>query len=96
MLVVVAYDVKTETKAGARRLRRVAKLCQDHGQRVGRQPGHHAGHRVVVIGGQGQDLVDRAVVGVQRCPHATRQRPYGLGQVGRLQSIEAIGHTVSL
>lgn len=34
MMVVVAYDVKTETKAGARRLRRVAKLCQDHGQRV--------------------------------------------------------------
>jgi len=34
MLVVVAYDVRTEDKAGQRRLRRVAKLCQNFGQRV--------------------------------------------------------------
>lgn len=34
MLVVVAYDVRTEDKAGRRRLRRVAKLCQNFGQRV--------------------------------------------------------------
>lgn len=34
MLVVVAYDVHTEDKAGQRRLRRVAKLCQNFGQRV--------------------------------------------------------------
>lgn len=34
MLVVVAYDVCTEDKAGRRRLRRVAKLCQNFGQRV--------------------------------------------------------------
>lgn len=34
MLVVVAYDVKTETEAGRRRLRRVAKVCEDVGQRV--------------------------------------------------------------
>lgn len=34
MLVLVAYDVNTETEAGRRRLRRVAKLCEDHGQRV--------------------------------------------------------------
>ena len=34
MLVLVAYDVKTETEAGRRRLRRIAKLCQNHGQRV--------------------------------------------------------------
>lgn len=34
MLVVVAYDVNTETDAGRRRLRRVAKLCENHGQRV--------------------------------------------------------------
>lgn len=34
MLVVVAYDVNTETDAGKRRLRQVAKLCQNHGQRV--------------------------------------------------------------
>jgi CRISPR-associated protein Cas2 len=34
MMVLVAYDVRTETPAGRRRLRRVAKLCQNVGQRV--------------------------------------------------------------
>jgi CRISPR-associated protein Cas2 len=34
MLVVVAYDVRTESEAGRRRLRRVAKVCEDCGQRV--------------------------------------------------------------
>jgi CRISPR-associated protein Cas2 len=34
MLVVVAYDVNTESTEGRRRLRRVARLCEDHGQRV--------------------------------------------------------------
>lgn len=33
-MVLVAYDVQTETDAGHRRLRRVARICQDHGQRV--------------------------------------------------------------
>lgn len=34
MLVIVCYDVNTETKEGRRRLRRVAKLCEASGQRV--------------------------------------------------------------
>lgn len=34
MLVVVAYDVNTESEKGRRRLRRVAKVCQNCGQRV--------------------------------------------------------------
>jgi CRISPR-associated protein Cas2 len=34
MLVVVTYDVNTETPEGRRRLRQVAKLCSNHGQRV--------------------------------------------------------------
>lgn len=34
MLILVAYDVSTETREGRRRLRRVAKICQDYGQRV--------------------------------------------------------------
>lgn len=34
MLVLVCYDVSTETKAGRRRLRRVAKVCESTGQRV--------------------------------------------------------------
>ena len=34
MMVVVTYDVSTETTAGRRRLRRVAKVCESMGQRV--------------------------------------------------------------
>lgn len=34
MLMLIAYDVSTETKEGRRRLRRVARACLDFGQRV--------------------------------------------------------------
>ena len=34
MLVLVSYDVSTLNKAGQRRLRRVAKICESHGLRV--------------------------------------------------------------
>lgn len=34
MLVLVSYDVSTISKAGQRRLTRIAKICQDYGQRV--------------------------------------------------------------
>lgn len=34
MMVLVTYDVKTETAAGRKRLRQVAKTCKDYGQRV--------------------------------------------------------------
>lgn len=34
MLVIVCYDVNTETRAGRRRLRRVARVCEATGQRV--------------------------------------------------------------
>jgi len=34
MLVIVCYDVNTETRAGRRRLRRVARVCEGIGQRV--------------------------------------------------------------
>lgn len=34
MLIIVTYDVSTETAAGRRRLRRVAKICIGYGQRV--------------------------------------------------------------
>lgn len=32
--LLICYDVRTETSAGRRRLRRVAKVCVAHGQRV--------------------------------------------------------------
>lgn len=34
MMVVIAYDVNTETPAGAKRLRQTAKLCERYGVRV--------------------------------------------------------------
>lgn len=33
-MVLVTYDVSTENELGKRRLRRVAKVCQNFGQRV--------------------------------------------------------------
>ena len=34
MLVLITYDVRTENKAGQKRLRDVAKTCENYGQRV--------------------------------------------------------------
>lgn len=33
-MVLVTYDVNTETAEGRRRLRRVARVCENNGQRV--------------------------------------------------------------
>ena len=34
MYVLVTYDVSTKTAAGRKRLRHIAKICLDYGQRV--------------------------------------------------------------
>lgn len=34
MLVLITYDVETLSPAGRKRLRQVARVCQDYGQRV--------------------------------------------------------------
>ena len=34
MLVLITYDVNTETSVGKKRLRQVAKQCMNYGQRV--------------------------------------------------------------
>ena len=34
MLVLITYDINTETAAGRKRLRQVAKQCVNYGQRV--------------------------------------------------------------
>lgn len=34
MLILITYDVNTISPGGARRLRRVAKICENYGQRV--------------------------------------------------------------
>jgi CRISPR-associated protein Cas2 len=34
VLVLISYDVEVTSPGGARRLRRIARACQDYGQRV--------------------------------------------------------------
>lgn len=34
MYILVTYDVQSDTSEGQRRLRKVARLCMDYGQRV--------------------------------------------------------------
>ncbi len=34
MMILITYDVCTESKGGQKRLRKVAKVCQNYGQRV--------------------------------------------------------------
>jgi len=34
MLILICYDVNTQTSAGRKRLRKVAKACENYGQRV--------------------------------------------------------------
>lgn len=34
MMVIISYDVATATEGGKKRLRKVAKACQNHAQRV--------------------------------------------------------------
>ncbi|SHJ83886.1 CRISPR-associated protein Cas2 [Anaerobranca californiensis DSM 14826] len=34
MMVLITYDVNTQTLEGQKRLRNIAKYCQDYGQRV--------------------------------------------------------------
>lgn len=34
MLILVSYDVSTKSEDGERRLRRIARACQNYGQRV--------------------------------------------------------------
>ena len=34
MMVLITYDVKTESEGGPKRLRKIAKACENYGQRV--------------------------------------------------------------
>lgn len=81
--MLVAYDVSTETLAGRRRLRRVARACLDFGQRVQNSvfecevdPAQWAALRVRLIG-----EID---------PAADSLRFYRLGADGR-RRVEHIG-----
>ena len=83
MLMLVAYDVNTETPAGRRRLRRVARACLDFGQRV-----QNSVFECEVDPGQWTAL--RARLAVEIDPTVDSLRFYRLGADGR-RRVEHIG-----
>ena len=83
MLMLVAYDVNTETPAGRRRLRRVARACLDFGQRV-----QNSVFECEVDPAQWTALRARLVAEID--PAADGLRFYRLGAEGR-RRIEHVG-----
>ena len=84
ILVLVAYDVSTVTLAGKRRLRRVAKVCENFGQRV-----QNSVFECWVDYSQFVEF--RAAVGAEIDPEADSLRFYLLGDNwrGRVEHIGA-------
>jgi|SRR5690348_13724600 CRISPR-associated protein Cas2 len=81
--LLVTYDVNTTTKAGERRLRRVAKACEAFGQRV-----QYSVFEVSVNAVQGERLRSRLLDIIH--PKEDSLRIYLL-RGGREESIEAYG-----
>jgi CRISPR-associated protein Cas2 len=81
--MLVAYDVNTETVAGRRRLRRVARACLDFGQRV-----QNSVFECDVDPGQWAALRDRLITEID--PAIDSLRFYRLGANGRSR-VEHIG-----
>ena len=65
MLILVTYDVSTETSAGRRRLRRVAKICLNYGQRVQKSV-FECQVDLAQMETLEQDLLDEIGIGAQR------------------------------
>ncbi|MFN7288834.1 MAG: CRISPR-associated endonuclease Cas2 [bacterium] len=83
MLMLITYDVSTETTAGRRRLRRVARACLDFGQRV-----QNSVFECEVDPGQWVSLRSRLVAEVD--PATDSLRFYQLGKNGQ-RRIEHVG-----
>ncbi|MGE5506448.1 MAG: CRISPR-associated endonuclease Cas2 [Actinomycetota bacterium] len=83
MLVVVSYDVNTEDQAGRRRLRRIARICQDYGQRV-----QFSVFECEVTPARWVELKARLLAALD--PKADSLRFYNLGADGR-RRVEHIG-----
>jgi CRISPR-associated protein Cas2 len=83
MLMLVAYDVSTETIVGRRRLRRVARACLDFGQRV-----QNSVFECEVDPGQWAALRNRLIAEID--PTVDSLRFYRLGADGR-RRVEHIG-----
>ena len=83
MMVLVTYVVRTDTAEGRARLRRVAKACEDRGQRV-----QHSVFEYLVDPGQWEALRDRLVEEID--PDEDSLRFYFLGSNWK-NRIEHIG-----
>ena len=88
MLMLVTYDVNTETSAGRRRLRRVARACLDFGQRV-----QHSVFECEVDPARWAHLRGRLLAEID--PDADSLRFYALGAKGRTR-IEHVGAKATL
>lgn len=85
MMLVVTYDVNTETPEGARRLRAVAKLCERYGMRV-----QNSVFEVLVDGAQLAVLKESLLQAID--PQQDSVRLYRLGN-NYQNRIEKIGCT---
>ena len=81
--MLVTYDVNVETPAGRRRLRRVARACLDHGQRV-----QNSVFECEVEPARWTALRARRVAEID--PHKDSLRFYRLGADGR-RRVEHVG-----
>ncbi len=83
MLMLVTYDVSTETPSGKRRLRRVARACLDYGQRV-----QFSVFECEVAPSQWVELRARLIAAID--PTTDSLRFYRLGAEGR-NRVEHVG-----
>lgn len=83
MIVLVSYDVATRTEGGERRLRRVARVCLDYGQRV-----QNSVFELEVDPAQWEAARNRLLQEIDR--DADSLRFYFLGKRGR-ERIEHVG-----
>jgi CRISPR-associated protein Cas2 len=88
MLVLITYDVNTETAAGRKRLRKVAKQCQSYGQRV-----QHSVFECLVDAAQARQLKHLLTELID--PEKDSLRFYYLGNEWR-DRVEHIGAKASL
>ena len=83
MFILITYDVWTQTEDGRKRLRKVAKICQNYGVRV-----QNCGFECVVDSLQLQML--KASLSEIINPEQDSLRYYNLGKNGRAK-VEHIG-----
>ena len=87
-MVLITYDVNTETEAGKKRLRKVAKRCENYGQRV-----QNSVFECLIDAAQLTQLKDQLTQLID--PETDSLRFYNLGNKWR-QRVEHIGAKPSI